>query len=293
MSHFFIENSFIKVGINQVGAEFASLQSVASGTEYLWQADPSFWGRHSCILFPYIGKVWNDKFRIGEKTYKGKQHGFARNLPFENILLEKEQAVFQLIHNEKTLDDYPYKFSLVVKYVLEKNQLDIIYEVGNMDDQPIHFSLGAHPALNVPLKKDEKRSDYSLEFEKDEKVETLELTDGFLNGNSRDVFKGKNTIPITDNLFDKDALIFKNLESNYLTLKNIEGEKVWTFTFEDFSYLGIWSKNEESPFVCIEPWFGVADKVNADWDFRKKEGVLELGIGERFSCKHSVTIHNQ
>ncbi len=291
MSQFFIENNFIKVGINQVGAEFASLQSVVDGTEYLWQANPKFWSRHSCILFPYIGKVWEDEFRIGEKTYKGKQHGFARNLPFEKILLEKKKAVFQLKHNEKILDEYPYKFSLLVRYVLEKNQLHIIYEVENLDDQPIYFSLGAHPAFNVPLKKNEKRSDYFLEFEKDEFVETLELTDGYLNGNSRDIFEGKNTIPITDNLFNKDALIFKDLESNYLTLKNSENEKIWTFTFENFPYLGIWSKDEESPFVCIEPWFGVADEVNANWDFRKKEGIVELGIGEKFSCKHSVIIH--
>ncbi len=291
MSQIFIENNFLKVGINQVGAEFASLQSKIDGTEYLWQADPTFWGRHSCILFPYIGKVWEDKFRIGEKTFEGKQHGFARNSPFEEILVNKDKITLQLKHNKKTLDEYPYKFSLLMKYVLEKNQLHIIYEVENLDDQPIHFSLGAHPAFNVPLKENEKRSDYFLEFEKDEFVETLELTNGYLNGNSRDVFNGKNTIQITDDLFNKDALIFKDFESNYLTLKNSKNEKIWTFTFEDFPYLGIWSKNDKSPFVCIEPWFGVADEVNADWDFRKKEGIVELGIGEKFSCKHSVIIH--
>jgi galactose mutarotase-like enzyme len=291
MSQIFIENNFLKVGINQVGAEFASLQSKIDGTEYLWQADPTFWGRHSCILFPYIGKVWEDKFRIGEKTFEGKQHGFARNLPFEEILVKKDKITFQLKHNKKILDEYPYKFSLLMKYVLEKNQLHIIYEVENLDDQPIHFSLGAHPAFNVPLNENEKRSDYFLEFEKDEFVETLELTNGYLNGNSRDVFNGKNTIQITDDLFNKDALIFKDFESNYLTLKNSKNEKIWTFTFEDFPYLGIWSKNDKSPFVCIEPWLGVADEVNADWDFRKKEGIVELGIGEKFSCKHSVIIH--
>ncbi len=291
MSQFFIENKFLKVGIKQVGAEFFSLQSKVDGTEYLWQADPKFWGRHSCILFPYIGKVWDDKFRIGEKTFAGKQHGLARNLPFEPILLEEEKVIFQLKHNEKILNEYPYQFSLLMKYVLEKNQLHIIYEVENLDDQPIHFSLGAHPAFNVPLKDNEKRSDYFLEFEKEEFVETLELTDGYLNGNSRDIFNGKNTIQITDNLFDKDALIFKDFASNYLTLKNSENEKIWTFTFEEFPYLGIWSQNQESPFVCIEPWFGVADKVNASWDFREKEGVVELGVGKKFSCQHSVIIH--
>ena len=158
MSQFFIENNILKVGINQVGGEFASLQSKIDGTEYLWQADPKFWGRHSCILFPYIGKVWEDKFRISGKTYEGKQHGFARNLVFETILVENDKTTFQLKHNEKIIDEYPYKFSLFMKYVLEENQLNIIYEVENLDDQPIHFSLGAHPAFNIPLKENEKRS---------------------------------------------------------------------------------------------------------------------------------------
>ena len=122
-------------------------------------------------------------------------------------------------------------------------------------------------------------------------MKTLEITDGFLDGNSRDVFKGKNTIQISDDLFEKDALVFKNLESNFLHLKNSAGEKVWTFTFEGIPYLGIWSQHEASPFVCIEPWFGVADELNASWDFREKEGVVELRVGGKFECKHTVIIH--
>ena len=55
--------------------------------------------------------------------------------------------------------------------------------------------------------------------------------------------------------------------------------------------MGIWSQNEHSPFVCIEPWHGVADKENATWDFKDKEGIVSLEVGQKFSCKHTVTIH--
>ena len=291
MSQFFIENNLLKVGINQKGGELSSLLSLKNGMEYLWQANPKFWGRHSCILFPYIGKIWKDNFRIGKKIYHGKQHGFARDLVFEKIVLEKEKATFQLKYNEKTLDNYPFRFLLIIKYTLKKNQLHITYEVDNLDNQPIYFSLCAHPAFNVPLKKNEKRSDYFLEFEKVENAKTLEINDGYIDGNFRDVFNEKNTIQISDDLFSKDALVFKNLKSNFLHLKNLIGEKIWTFTFKDFSYLGIWSYNQESPFICIEPWFGVADELNANWDFRKKEGIVELGIGKKFICENSVTIY--
>lgn len=286
----YIQNEFLKVGINSQGAELANIQDT-QGIEYMWKADPQFWGRHSSILFPYIGKVFNDKYRIGNQTFEGKQHGFARNTLFENIHLEKTQAHFQLKHNAATLKAYPYKFCLNVKYVLIKNQIQIIYEVENLDDQTIYFSLGAHPAFTVPLHENEKRADYTLEFNKDEWVESLLITDGYLNGNSRDVFDGKNCIPITDNLFDYDALIFKNMESNQVSLVNAQGKKIWTFDYSRFSYLGIWSKNEKSPFVCIEPWMGVADKLDADWDFREKEGVVALEVGKKFQCVHGVTIH--
>ena len=285
-----IQNEYLKVSINHQGAELASIQD-ANGKEYMWHADPQFWGRHSSILFPYIGKVFNDEYRIGNQTFKGKQHGFARNSKFESIISEKTKTHFQLKYNEDTLVAYPYKFSLNVKYVLIKNQLQIIYEVENLEEQTIYFSLGAHPAFNVPLNKNEKRSDYSLEFNKDESVESLLITDGFLNGNSRDIFNGKNSFQISDNLFDHDALIFKNMESNQVSLVNNDGKKIWTFDYSGFSYLGIWSQNEKSPFVCIEPWMGVADKLDADWDFREKEGVVAVEIGGKFKCVHTVTIH--
>ena len=287
-----LQNDFLKIGINHKGAEFANLQSLKSGTEYLWQADPKFWGRHSCILFPYIGKVFQDEFRIGEQTFSGTQHGFARDLVFEVVEEKADKVVFQLKSNALTLEKYPYQFSLLVKYVLEKNQLHIIYEVENLDEQAIYFSLGAHPAFNVPLGENEKRSDYRLEFEKDEYVESMGVTEnGYLGRPLRDIFEGKNEIELTDELFDEDALIFKNLNSDYLHLVNAQGDKIWTFNFEGFPYLGIWSKNAAAPFVCIEPWMGVADKENADWDFREKEGVLKLEVGKKFECTHSVTIH--
>lgn len=290
MENIQIQNDFLKVSINHKGAELAHIQD-ANGKEYMWEADPQFWGRHSSILFPYIGKVFNDKYRIGDQIFEGKQHGFARNTLFERVVLDKAETHLQLKYNEETLKAYPYKFCLNVKYVLVKNQIKIIYEVENLDKQTIYFSIGAHPAFKVPLLENETRADYTLEFDKDEWVESLLITDGYLNGNSRDLFNGKNNFQITDNLFDQDALIFKNMESTKVSLVNKEGKKIWTFDYFDFSYLGIWSKNEKSPFICIEPWMGVADKLNANWDFREKEGIIALEIGKKFECTHTVTIH--
>jgi len=60
-----------------------------------------------------------------------------------------------------------------------------------------------------------------------------------------------------------------------------------TMEFEGFPYLGIWSK-PEVPFVCVEPWYGIADRVKASWDFKDKPGIIELAGGGEFFCQHHL-----
>lgn len=291
MDKLFIQNDFLKVGIKKKGAELSNIIG-KDGQEYMWQAHPTFWGRHSCILFPHIGKVTNDQFTIDGQKYSSTQHGFARNTDFEILEQREEEIVFQLKYDAVSLKKYPYQFNLIAKYQLVQNQLNIIYRVENLDTKTIYFSLGAHPAFNVPLHSDKKRADYVLSFDKVETAESLNLQNGFRDGTSRPVIDNGNTIPILENTFDHDALIFKDLHSDHISLIDNEGRKIWTFGFEGFSYLGIWSKNSEAPFVCIEPWMGVADPLDADWEFKDKEGVLALSEAQHFECCHTFKVHH-
>ena len=57
--------------------------------------------------------------------------------------------------------------------------------------------------------------------------------------------------------------------------------------FKDFPYLGIWSK-EDAPFICIEPWFNTADKVNANGIFKEKEDLIELKPNKEFKTEYKV-----
>lgn len=291
MKTYTIENSFLTVKIKQNGAELASIQSKQEGVEYMWEADPQYWGRHSSILFPIVGKVFENRYQLNGKAYSLNQHGFARNLPFE--VLEQDASSISLVlkDNEESRLIYPYRFKFIARYEVKNQEVSISYQIENTDKQSIYFSVGAHPAFRVPLSADEKRSDYSLVFEKPETTDRHLIEQGYRTGATARVLSMEKELPIHDHLFEKDALIFKDLVSDQISLCNSEGKKVWTFSFKGFPYLGIWSKNEVSPFVCIEPWFGVADQVGGYTNFKQKEGILHLKEKETFVCEHKVEIH--
>lgn len=79
-----IHNEFLTLTVDTHGAEAVSLKN-AAGEEMLWQADPAIWKRHAPILFPWTGKLVDGTFAAKGKTWKGGQHGFARDL--EHTLL--------------------------------------------------------------------------------------------------------------------------------------------------------------------------------------------------------------
>lgn len=70
-----ISNSVLTVGVSEHGAELQSIQK--NGKEYLWQGDTRFWGRRSPVLFPIVGRVWEDTYRYAGNSYRMGQHGFA------------------------------------------------------------------------------------------------------------------------------------------------------------------------------------------------------------------------
>ncbi|MEM9886169.1 MAG: aldose 1-epimerase family protein [Bacteroidota bacterium] len=287
----YIENKYLRVGIQEKGAELSSIVHLATGQEYMWEADPEFWGHHSSILFPIIGKVKNDQIHLEGKSYSIKQHGFARNETFDILDINKDRICFQLLYTTEGQEDYPYRYELQATYELEESAVHITYKVLHHGPQEMYFSIGAHPAFKCPLKAGEKRSDYQLVFEKEEVAHRHFIEGGLRTGETQLVLNQEKVLPIDDHLFDKDALIFKDLASNTVSLIHKSGRKVLDFGFGGFPYLGIWSRNEFAPFVCIEPWFGVADPLDGSNDFKSKEGVLSLAAEAEFECRHSLRIY--
>ncbi|MFH6936239.1 aldose 1-epimerase family protein [Flavobacterium sp. FlaQc-30] len=278
-----ISNSILKASINHAGAELFSLKNNQE-KEYIWEGNPNFWGKHSPILFPIVGTLKNNTYTIDQKDYQLSRHGFARDMEFELIEKTENSAVFSLKSNAETLKKYPFEFELQLIYSLEKTSLNIEYIVINKSDRKMPFSIGAHPAIALP----ENFENYSFKFEKEE-VLKFNLLENDLISNKTAVLKtSENLVRLNYKLFENDALVFKTLESNSLTI--LENEKPYIeVDFEDFPSLGIWTK-DQAPFVCIEPWFGYSDTANNSGDLYQKEGIVLLDADQIFHSKFSIKI---
>ena len=285
-----IKNEHIKAKIKSFGAELNSLQKIDENLEYIWQGDSKYWNRHSPILFPIVGRLKNDSYTYQNQKYNMTQHGFARDKEFEVIKNEADFMEFRLKSDEKTLEIYPFSFELYLSYKLEKNSLIVSYKVINKSDDKMLFSIGAHPAFNWTLKEDEKKENYFLEFENIKETKRYFLNDKGLVYDSVDLKIIDNKIALNEELFKNDALVFEDLNIKTLTLKNSINENYIKLNFENFPYLGIWSKPTGAPFICIEPWFGVADSFDSSKNLEDKKGIITLLKDEIFSSFYSIEI---
>lgn len=286
-----LKNNYIKVNISKSGAELTSMKKVEHDLEYIWNADPLYWKRHAPVLFPIVGRVVNDEYLFKGQLYQLGQHGFARDTKFKIVNQNDAQVLLSLKWNNQTLRIYPFKFEFYVQYTLVKNQLSIEYIVENLDEQPMFFSIGAHPGFNCPLSNDETFNDYYLEFEAKEVAKITPLTNqGLLQRDKKQYLNNNNIIELNDKVFKEDALIFDHLKSKSVTLKSRKSEYFVKVDFHEFPFLGLWSKATGAPFVCIEPWVGHADYCDFMGDLAEKEDQICLDPLKSYSCQFSITV---
>lgn len=286
-----LENEFIRVQIKEKGAELCSLYDKRDHIEHIWQADPAFWPWHAPMLFPIIGVSEHDELRIEGKKYPMAKHGFARHAIFTIKESTETTCVFSLNFSEESLAIYPYKFELQVGYALIDTELCITYTIKNLDNQMIYFSIGGHPAIAIAYKENESIEDYSIVFEHAETLSRhhINKADGMFTGEQSLVLQDESIIPITTNMFEKDAYIFKNLSNRSLHISSKNHCKKVKVSFPDFNYLGIWAIPGAN-YVCIEPWLGCADTKGQLIDFQNKEGIIRLDKQAIFNCSYSIQI---
>ncbi len=279
----------MKVSIKEKGAELASLYHKEFRKDFLWDGNPQFWGRQSPILFPIVGKLKDDEYKIGDKKYKMPQHGFARDSNFELIGKSTDRATFLLKENEESLKNYPFKFLLYVVYELTGNTLRIAFRVENNFEDILPFSIGFHPAFVCPFEEDEELENYALFFEKEENLERLILENGLISSSEKFILQDR-ILALDEGIFIRDAIILKNPESKSVTLsrRDKSGEKIG-LDFENFEYLGLWKKLK-ARFLCIEPWLGINDYKRFEGDFLKKEGIVILKRNKYFQRQIKITI---
>jgi len=270
-----LENDYIKVSLATKGAELQSLFSKENNVEYLWNADPKYWAKHSPVLFPIVGSLKNESFIYKGKSYALPRHGFARDHVFNVEKISGTEAIFSLTHNEDTLKVYPFFFELKLKYKIIERKLNLTYEVINTGTDELLFSLGAHPAFAVPNTTNSNYEDYYLTFNDDERLTYWKLEDGLVANETENIELSRHKLKLKHDLFYNDALVFKTLQSNCISLLNTKNDFGLHFHFEDFPFFGIWAA-PDAPFVCLEPWCGVADGVNHNQNLEHKEGIIKL-----------------
>ena len=276
----------LSIEIQTLGAEISSVKS-KTGLEYIWQADPSIWGRHAPILFPIVGKLKDSTYTYEKKEYSLSQHGFARDSNFNLIGKTENSLVFLLKWNKTTLKMYPFKFELLIYYSINKKTLSVKYEVLNLENKEMPFSIGAHPAFRMPLFKDERYENYYLEFDSEDAINQWLLEEGLLSGKQKTIPLADQKLHLNHSLFASDAIVLKNLKSQEISIRNPNHKHGIKFKFQNFPYFGIWSKNN-AEFVCLEPWNGITDSQNSIKDINQKEGIQKLAANESFSCSYSI-----
>lgn len=281
------------VQIDTKGAELISMQDIYSN-EFMWQKDAKYWNRCSPLLFPIVGNLQNNTYVIGNEQYRMEKHGFCRDAEFKLTYSSEEKAIFSYSYNEETLKSYPFKFNLTLTYTLVENSLHIDYQVFNMDDKPIYYCIGAHPAFNVPVENaEEKFSNYRFVFDKDEKCASpvYDIPNSEFNLNNKvDHFTNQNTINLTHEIFDQDAIVIEELKSSSVTLESVLSGRGIKVDMEGFSTLAFWTPVKMSaPFVCIEPWNGMAVRSGESNVLTEKYGVQTLDVDQSKNYKIVIT----
>jgi len=282
-----LQNEQLEVEIHPRGAELRRICHKGFKLDYLWNGDPAYWGKHAPVLFPIVGQLKENSYRYRGKMYDMSRHGFARELEFRPVAHSGQQAVFELSSSEETLGRYPFLFTLRIIYMLDGNRLTSIYEVTNNGSEPMFFSIGGHPAFRVPLVKGTSYEDYYLLFPQKETAPRWPLQDNLLKTRPEDFLKDQDRIPLRHQLFERDAVVLKKLRSGSISLRSGRTPHGLTMDFTGFPYFGIWAP-PEAPFVCLEPWDGIADSMYHNQDLEKKEGILKLEAGQRWEKSWSV-----
>lgn len=290
MATIILENEYLRISISTKGAELTSVYNKLNQLEHIWQGDPKIWEWHAPNLFPVVGECLDNEISADGISYKLNRHGFARNLNFTVLKSADKHAEFSLGYNESTLQSYPFRFQFQVLYHLSDNHLKIIYKVINEDQKSIYFSVGGHPAFNVPFHPGESFEDYYIQFEYDEGLENHLVTpEGLFSGETEFLPLQDGKLMLTRELFTKGALVFKNLSSKKVMLRSRSSSHYLEVSYPHFPYIALWRK-DDAPFICIEPWFGCADTEGKHTDITKKEGIRKLEKGHVFEADYTISV---
>ena len=278
-----LKNKYLTAKIDEKGCQITSLKE--GDKEYIWQKDPEIWNSCGPVLFPFCGGLKDNKFTYEGKTYKSERHGFAKTKEFEVKLLSKSSVTLSLSSNAETLEIYPFDFELNVTFTLLKKQMIVKYAVKNTGNKDMYFSIGSHEAYAC----EGSVEDYDVIFPRKETLESTIMKDGLLTGEKQTIIKSSSVLPIYESHFDYDSLVFKEMVSRKVILRNrITGQRIG-LKFPGADYFVIWHK-KGAPYICLEPWAGIGDGHGFDGEISDKEGIITLKKNRTYCKVHKISI---
>lgn len=287
-----LKNDVLTVEVSEHGAELHSIRKGA--TEYLWQADPKFWARHSPVLFPIVGSVWDKLYRVDGKVYELGQHGFARDMDFVKVEGNDTEVFYRLESNEETLKKYPWPFRLEIGYKLKGNAIEVIWRVYNPGAEEMYFQIGAHPAFYYPDYDPETDERGYFSFDRSEGLECIRIMEkGCVDAVTKYPLEipQDGLLPLRKDSFDViDTIMLQDSQIGRVTLHRNDGMPWLSLKFTA-PVVGLWSPpTKNAPFICIEPWYGRCDRAGYTGDYRQKDWVNRLEPGKEFEGIYTIEI---
>ena len=287
-----LKNSVLTIKVAEHGAELQSI--VKDGKEYLWQGDPFWWGRRSPVLFPIVGRVWNDVYRYKGSEYHIGQHGFARDMDFELVSKTEDSLRYRLESSPETLSKYPCEFRLEVEYRLSGNTLEVLWDVKNSGNGAMDFQIGAHPAFYFPDfdAASVERCYFSFDNPGELKY-TVPVEKGCSGTEEYALHRDSDGyMKVDTGTFDCDTYTFEDSQLHRITLCDKSRRPHVSLEF-DTPLVALWSPTKahpDCPFVCIEPWYGRCDRAGYDGLFQDRDWMWRLEAGESFRGGYKIVI---
>ena len=307
-----LRNSEMEVQVSSKGGELVSMKD-ADQTEYIWSGDATYWKRHAPQLFPCIGRLTNNQYRMDGALHEMGQHGFLRDYELTKVESEEQAGAetvrdaagqasakaetvtslhLQLQSDTSTRQLYDRDWTVDIFYSLCGKTLSVRFQVRNCDTRTMRFGYGIHPGFNVPLNPALRFEDYRLDFHEVSTPKQMELTEHYtISGGMHDYALAEGRyLPLQHSLFDHDAIILKDMPHT-VTLGSQKDEKKVTVTFPDMPYLGIWHAPEtDAPFVCIEPWSSLPSTDSVIDEFETKPDFITVEPEETYTNSWSISI---
>lgn len=276
--------------IDSMGAQLMSLSR--DGGEYLWQGEESIWPRRAPVLFPIVGVLRGNRATSAQGEVTLQRHGIARLYDHAIVGRTESSVTYELASTEETRAAYPYDFRLNMSYSVADGALAQTFRVTNTGDVTLPFTVGGHPAFNVPAPGcgGESFGDYALEFDEPWTARVPRIDEAGLHdfSNMTELFSDSDRYQLSHDVFERMlTLVFPDVPGRRVRLVGPSGHGV-EVAFDGFGYLGVWTASADAPFVAIEPWVGCATAYDESDVFEEKRGMVFLEPGETYEATFSM-----